>query len=133
MLSPNNLYPMREGPFGTTQVQGSPIKNSGILEESSKDDVVITGAKGSTYQPPSCQGAGTCASGYAPQDGSGCFMKGLTLQPLSQLFMKLARERGTSSIANSFGFHMSQVFDVFVISFLLSLFSCVRTSAHSCL
>ena len=43
------------------------------------------------------------------QDGSGFFVKGLTLPTLSPAVLEQAKERETSSMANNFGFHMSQV------------------------
>ena len=89
------------------------------MEEDVEDDVVITGAKGATDRTTSQQGAGTSTSGSIPQNGSGCFVKGLTLPPLSQSVLKLAREKGTSFMANSFGFHMNQVLDVVLSSLLL--------------
>lgn len=81
--------------------------NKGVVVE--KEDVVITGVKDAPSQTSSPKGTNVNMPECTIRDGSGYFVKGLTLHPLSQAIMDQASKKGTASLANSFGFHISQV------------------------
>lgn len=54
-------------------------------------------------------------------DGLGFFVRGLTLPPLSRIVLQQAREAGTSSMANDFGYYMGRV--MISAFYVISLFN----------